>query len=432
MKLLEYQQAFGAWDKTSDAMQKAIREWFSLYYRGSGDGQSDPCQRIAYTVVSKLSKAVFSEYAVHCEQPFYRQVLQALEEKRRQALELALVGGECYLKPCPTADGFGFAVIPRDQVLVFSRDADGQLTDMGCAQQSIRGKYYYTLLERRRVDANGYLTIENSLYRSLSDRSLGAQVALTELPEYRALQQSYTFPQPIGSVGLWRLKTPMLNCVDGSREGVSVYAPAVGLIRSIDENEAQLAGEFRRGQSRIILSRDLLDKDGSLSQNLFVGLDEDPEAVGLHIFSPELREQSYLARKQEYLRNVESVIGLKRGMLSDINRYDRTATEISASEGEFNLTVMDFQQMWQQCVQGCLSLCAVLGKLYGLCAGEPPQVRIDWGNGVLYDEDKLWQDYRTMVSEGLLAPEIALGWRFNLPADTPQQREVIRKKYMPG
>ena len=431
MKLLEYQQAFGAWDKTSDAMAKAIRQWFALYYRESADGQSDPCQRIAYTVVSKLSKAVFSEYTVHCDQPFYRQVLQALEEKRRQALELALVGGECYLKPCPTPEGFTFSVIPRDQVLVFSRDADGQITDMGCAQQSIRGKYYYTLLERRRVDASGYLTIENSLYRSLSDRSLGSRVALTELPEYRALQQSYTFPQPIGSVGLWRLKTPMLNCVDGSREGVSVYAPAVGLIRSIDENEAQLVGEFRRGQSRIILSRDLLDKDGSLSQNLFVGLDEDPEAVGLHIFSPELREQSYLARKQEYLRNVESVIGLKRGMLSDINRYDRTATEISASEGEFNLTVMDFQQMWQQCLEGCLCLCGVLGKLYGLCTGELPRVQIDWGNGVLYDEDKLWQDYRTMVSEGLIAPEIALGWRFNLPADTPQQRETIRKKYMP-
>ena len=430
MKLTEYQQAFGAWDKTGEAMSKAIREWFSLYYRDSADDNGDPCQRIAYTVVNKLSKAVFSEYTATCEQPFYRQVLRSLNEKSRQALELALVGGECYIKPCPTEKSFRFAVIPRDQVLVFSRDSDGEITDMGCAHHSIRGKYYYTLLERRRVDDRGYLTIENTLYRSLNDRSIGTRAPLAELPEYRDFAPIYTFPVPIGSVGLWRLKTPMLNCVDGSREGVSVYAPAVGLIRSINENEAQLAGEFRRGQSRILVSRDLLDKDGSLSQSLFVGLDEDPEQVGLHIFSPQLREESYLARKQEYLRNVESVIGLQRGMLSDINRYDRTATEISASEGEFNLTVMDFQQMWEEGVRGTLALCAVLGKIYGLCPGEEPQVQIDWGNGVLYDEDKLWQDYRAMVSEGLIAPEVALRWRFNLPADTPQQREFIRKKYM--
>lgn len=54
------------------------------------------------------------------------------------------------------------------------------------------------------------------------------------------------------------------------------------------------------------------------SDNVFVGLDDDIENVGVTIFSPALREQSFLARKQEYLRNVENVIGLKRGLLSEV------------------------------------------------------------------------------------------------------------------
>ena len=62
---------------------------------------------------------------------------------------------------------------------------------------------------------------------------------------------------------------------------------------------------------------------------------------------------------------------------------------------------------------------------------EDPQVQLDWGNGVLFDEEKRWQDYLQMVKEGLIAPEIALGWRFNLPAETPQQRALIREKFMP-
>ena len=58
-------------------------------------------------------------------------------------------------------------------------------------------------------------------------------------------------------------------------------------------------------------------------------------------------------------------------------------------------------------------------------------VTIDWGNGVLYDEDKTWADYKDMVASGLLKPEIALGWRFGMSTDTDAQRRKIREKYMP-
>ena len=36
-----------------------------------------------------------------------------------------------------------------------------------------------------------------------------------------------------------------------------------------------------------------------------------------------------------------------------------------------------------------------------------------------------------MVASGLLKPEIALGWKFNMPRDTPEQLRKIREKYMP-
>ena len=348
MKLLDYQQAFGAWDKTSPAMGKAIADWFDLYYRSGSDEKRDPCQRVAYTVVNKLVKAVFSEYNVTCPEGFYAELLQALEPIQREILELALVGGECYVKPCPNPAGFGFTVIPRCNALIFGRNADGEITDMGTVEKSTHGRYYYTLLERRRLDAQGFLTLENRLYRSLNAQTLGTQVPLSALESYSLLPECYTFEKPLNTVGVVRFKTPMLNCVDGSRDGVSVYAAAAGLIRNIDRNEAQLCGEFDRGESRIITSRDLLDREEQLTQHLFLGLDDDPEQVGFHIFAPQLRQQSFLERKQEYLRNIESLIGLKRGMLADVNTADRTATEISASEGEYNLTVMDFQRMWQR------------------------------------------------------------------------------------
>lgn len=428
MQIQDFQEVFGAWDKTSPAMQKAIKEWYALYYQQDSDKESNPCQRIAYTVVSKLTRGVFAEYGLSAKDPALLPLLRGLEEVRREAVQQALVGGECYLKPYPHAGGVEFQVIPRDNVLIFGRDNRGLPTDMGMAERTVRGKYYYTLLERRQVNEKGFLTVSNRLFRSLNDQSIGQEVPLTENPLYADLTAEYTYP--LEGLGLVTVKTPMVNCVDGSGDGVSVYAAATGLIHAIDRNEAQLMGEFDRGQSRLIVSADMLSGK-ALTDDLFVGLEDDPENVGIQIFAPQLREQSFLARKQEYLRNVESVIGLKRGLLSDANVEERTATEIASSSAEYSLTVMDFQRMWVSAAEQAARLCAGLAGLYKLGKVTDTQISIDWGNGVLYDEDKLWADYRQMVADGLICPEIALGWRFNLPAETEEDRKVIRQKMMP-
>ncbi len=433
-----YQDAFQAQDITSPWMKTAIQDWYDLYFQRKPTEEEDPCQQIPYTIVRKLTKTVFSEYNATSKDAFVDSVLEALDAKKMDAVQAALICGEAMLKPIPGKDGFRCSVVGRNNILVFGRDADGCMNDIGTAETTTTNMHYYTLLERRTVDAGGYLTIRNKLYRSDNQGVLGHRVSLQELPQYQDLPEIYTFPKPIGGIGLASLKTPIANCVDGSPDGVSVYAAAAGLIHNINRNEAQLNGEFERGESRVITSADMLRKDRDGKQefrdHLFVGLDDDIENVGVTIFSPALREQSFLARKQEYLRNVESVIGLKRGLLSEVEAQERTAKEITSSEGDYNLTVIDFQQMWERAVREAVRLCGVLGQMYHVSNAHEiteDAVTIDWGNGVLYDEEKTWKDYKEMVAAGLLKPEIALGWRFNMPADTEAQRQKIREKYMP-
>ena len=429
MSIYNYEQAFGAADKTSSAMRKAIERWFQMYYESAATEHTDPCQRIPYTVVNKLVKSVFGEYRAEADTPLGQRVLKSLDEKKRIAMQLALVGGSCYIKPCPNGTGFSFTLVPRNRALIFSADGAGRPTDMGLVEKSVWGNAYYTLLERRSVDVEGYLTIQNKLYRSGDSRNLGAEVPLKNVPAYSNLAESYRFEKPVGSVGLVTMKLPMLNCVDGSNDGVAVYAPAEGLIRNIDRNEAQMNGEFERGESRVFASRDLLDAEQGLQDHLFVGLDDDPERVGLTVFSPQLREESYLARKQEYLRNLETLLGLRRGMVSDTNMDDRTATEITASAMEYSLTVLDFQHIWQSAVEEVMALCGQLAELYELPCRDLGKVRFDWGNGVLYDQEKTWADYMEMVSRGILKPEVALAWRFGM-ADADDK--TIREKLMPS
>ncbi|MBQ3000308.1 MAG: hypothetical protein IJD63_01015 [Oscillospiraceae bacterium] len=419
MSIYQYEAAFGAADKTSRKMRQAFRDWEEIYY-GTGDG--DPCQRIGYTVVNKLVSAIFGECQLSCD-----PALMGLTALGREAMARLLGSGEVYIKPCPEEKGFTFTLVPRENVLVFGRDAAGQPNDIGTAEQSIWGKYHYTLLERRTVEGDS-LVIQNTLYRSGSGETLGTPVSLQSHPLYAYLAEEYRFEAPLG-LGLVQMKTPIRNCVDGSPDGVAIFAPAVQLIRNIDLNEAQLCGEFSRGESRIFASADVIDKENGLCDHLFVGLDESPEEVGITVYSPKLREDAFLARKQEYLRNVESIIGLRRGMLSDAQIEDRTATEITSSAADFNLLVIACQQVWEKAVKETAGLCAVLSEMYRL-PKVSTDVTFDWGNGVLFDEDKTWEGYMEMVKAGLLAPEVALGWRFNMPFATEEERKVIREKYM--
>ena len=352
-----YQDAFGAEDVSSLPMKKGVLRWLQLYF-----GEREDCLRLPYTIVRKLARAALCEYKAE-------GFAESLPVK--EALELALIGGESYLKPGES----GWQAVSRGSILVFGRDSRGEPTDVGLIEKSQLGRQFFTLLERRSLDAQGLLTVTHRLFRSGHRSELGREVPLKSHPAYASLPGRFQWPHSIGGVGLVRVKTPMTNCVDGSREGVSIYAAAESLLRAICENEMQLQGEFRRGQSRLVVSRDML-RDGQLKDELFVGLDESPETVGITVFSPELREQAYLNRQQAYLRAVENLIGLKRGLLSQVEAVDRTATEITSSEGEYMGLIRELQQMWD-------AAAAKAARLQEALTGVSQEVRIAWGDGIL-------------------------------------------------
>ena len=440
-KIQNFEQAFNVKDITSSAMKEAIKDWFWLYYNEFPNETEDPCQRLPFTVVNKLTKTVFSEYEAKGSNDFSVSLLAALDRRKKQAMQQTLIGGEAFLKPIFVNGRIEFSVIPRRNYIVLARNELAAITDIGTQESTEVGGFYYTLLERRTIDTNGMLTIESRLYRSDSKDVIGTQVPLTALDKYAAIQPVFTLPQPLWSLGLIPIKTPVENCVDGSEDGVSVYAPAVGLIHLININEKQINGEFERGESRIIVSNDLMMKDATTGKrrfkdHIFSGLDDDPENVGVTIFNPELREHSFLNRKQEYLRNIETLLGFKRGIFSDVQETDKTATEITNSAGDYNLAIIDFQQMWESAVKEAIRVCSILGPMYQISGAtqlDPDKdVEINWGDGVLFDRTRTWTEYQSMVASGMLKPEIAVAWYFDLPfpqSETDLQK--IRDMYMP-
>ena len=432
------EQAFGKADVTSPRMQAAVREWLTLYF-GEPRREEDPSDRLAVLIVSKLCRTVFSEYESRVAGPRAAELapcLDRLNAVRARALQYALVGGECLLKPVPAGRGFDLVPIRRDCYVPLGRDSRGGLTAVGTMELMRQGRGGYALLERRTAGEEG-LTIETRLFE-LTDDALGRELPLAALPRTASLSPSLLLPGVKG-VGLATLRTPLLNCVDGGPDPVAVYAPAVGLIHAVARLEHQLGRELENGASRVFASEDLLRQDPAgrraLEDDLFVGLPDDPANVGVTVYSPALRVEQYLARKQDLLRSCESLIGLKRGILSEVEDTERTATEVSSSSGDFSLTVRDFQLMWDAAAREAMALCDALGRVYGLWRGESfdpaADLVVDWGDGVLFDRTRTWNEYTRMVSDVLLRPELALAWYFDLPHESEADLAAIRSRYLP-
>ena len=132
------------------------------------------------------------------------------------------------------------------------------------------------------------------------------------------------------------------------------------------------------------------------------------------------------------LRGCESLLGLRRGILSEADAVNdpRTATEIAATAVDYDLTIRDLQAAWTEAARSAMALCGTLGVLYGLdLQGAEPA--IDWGDGVLYDRARIWAEQREMVEAGLLRPELALAWYFDLPHETEADLQAVRERFIP-
>ena len=438
------EEALGMTDATSSAMKHAIAEWYAAWYGRAPTKTEDPCQRLPYAIVNKLCKATFGEYdsglqhTDSAKAKYLDGVRSTFDACKTSFMTQAMIGGEAWAKPVPMPDErLTWQIVGRDSVIILGRDASGIPSDVALCEKSVSADHHFYTLVERRTSFAGRLTIRYRLYCSDNKSTLGRRVPLASLPQYERLEDEYTFAVPIDGVGMVFLRMPITNCVDGSADGVSIYEPAMGLIHRINENELQFSREFELGRMRVVASADILRTHNgkkSLTDDVFVGLDGNEQSVGITPFAPALRNESYEARRQTYLKAIENLLGIKRGILSDAEAVSKTATEINSSAGDYSLSIMDFQHLYYDALQAALRLGDQIGQAYRLCdasAWDADELSVTWGNGVLYDADQEWTERKELVQMGLLKPELALAWKFDLPAESEADLAEIRKNYMP-
>ena len=283
-----------------------------------------------------------------------------------------------------------------------------------------RDGYYYTVVEWHKWDGETY-RVTNDLYRMPIKEVAEPQNILgwwypleliypllspaTEIPDVSTTYFQYV--RPFGAN----------YADDNSPLGMSIFAPAMNTLHSIDIMFDSLQREFVLGKKRIIVPARAMHSavlnNGGTPQKYFDADDEvwealatdNPEDLKIYDNSVELRVEPHIQGINGELSILCSQIGFDPGTLAfDQQQGMKTATEVISENSKTFGTVQAHENNARDALTGMVDAIFDLAERYGLTwKGTPVAQLIAGGYSVAVNfDDSIIQDKEANVNRGVM------------------------------
>lgn len=412
----ELTQAIGTNIALSSDMADGISLWAALY-SNAPPWASDICRPLntPAVIASKIAKLVTMESSVTVtgskRADFLAQQLQPVLDRLRSYTEYAAAKGGVVFKPYISGGGLAVDCIHAERFYPTDFDGSGRITGAAFFSMKTVGTQYYTRVEHHRLQGNGLYTIQNKAFCSSSAGVLGYAVPLTSVDGWAELPEAVTIKnitQPLFSY----FRMPFANNLDPTSPlGVSVYARAVGTLRDLDEQYAELIWEFRGGELAVHASEDLFKQDEkdpdrvqlpNGNKRLYRLLDDGVKSSEnlFEVFAPAFRDVSLLNGFNAILRQIETQCGLAFGTLSDVQQVEKTATETMHAKQESYTTVSEIQKALQTALSGLLYAMDAWASIGQLAPAGGYEAAYQWDDSIISDKDVKRQQFWQYVVAG--------------------------------
>lgn len=404
----EITTALGVKPVLSNTMAAEIDKW-SRMYAGTAPWCTDSLRslRLESGIVREFSNIAVAEMTSSVSDAVLDAQYQRAIKKLSQRLQSGLASGAMVIKPLP--DG-NVQYIPQSAYIPLRWDASGRLISVIFPETLHGGDRYYTRLEWHDLNASG-LTIINRAYASYSEESLGHEVPLTVREEWATLMPEVRYAGVTRPV-FGYFVTPIDNDIDGSFAGMSVFAKAAEKIRQTDMQFGRLDWEFESGERAVHVDEAALryerGADGKkhasvdrLNRRLYRAVNVQPSADKelFDVYSPEFRDVSILNGLEEYKREIEFIVGLAYGDISNPAAVEKTATEVLTAKKRKYDTVTAIQSNLRDCLDDLVYALAFYARrtLSGY------EFICDFKDSILIDEETERSHDMQMVSMGVMS-----------------------------
>jgi len=411
----------------SAEMEQGLALWSKMYTDNAPwvDGKNVHSLGLAAAIASEYARLVTLEMdagltgsprAAYLDVPFQ----ELISKRLREQVEYGCAKGSMVFKPYVQNGSIAIDCVQADMFYPLSFDSSKRLTGAIFSERITRSGRIYTRLEAHRFLEDGTYLITNQAHMSKSDSALGAQIELTDVPEWADIDPE------VSVSGLERplfayFRQPSANNIDcDSPMGISVFARAADLIREADRQYSRFLWEFEGGELAIDAAADVVraTPDGQLSlpkgkERLFRKLDTgDPDFY--KEFAPALRDTSLLNGLNAILRRIEFNCALAYGTLSDVQSTDKTAEEIRASKQRSYSSVSDTQKALEAALRDLVYAMDVLATAYNLAPAGIIDFRFEWDDSIVADRPTEFAERMQLQTAGRLRPEINIAWYFGV------------------
>ena len=390
----DIQTALGITPALSQAMLDRINIWNKAYRGKSAHIDNDRVisLRLESSSVRELANVALNEMTTNVSNEKLNTLLDRVKVNLGANLQRGLATGGMVIKPI---NENSVQFLAANAFIPIAYDADGRLSDVAFPEQKRLGGKYYTRLERHTLSGDS-LTITNRAFVSETENALGREIPLSAVEDWKSFRTAAVFPVSRQVFGYFR--TPNDNTVDGSPAGVSVFETALEKIKRADIQFGRLDYEFESAKRRIHADVSMVkekDDRGYELDEVYVDVNGD-NGDFYKEFSPQLRQEGFIAGLEEYKREIEFDIGLSYGDLSQPQYVEKSATEVNAAKIRKRTTVNHIQEQLRACLDDLVFALAFFNRL----TTSGYEFTCDFKDSILNDEQSEREEDRKDVAMG--------------------------------
>ena len=217
------------------------------------------------------------------------------------------------------------------------------------------------------------------------------------------------------------IKSPINNRKTNDKYGVPITYGCEATISEIKETMKQLLEEFRLKRPFVGVDATLFNGKNSLpTDGLYKSFDFGSEGEkNFEVFDPAFR--SYTERLQELYKRLEDEIGTSRGIISDMQTQNATATEIKRSMYDTFNIVDDMRSNVEKGLEDFFYACNVLANAYNLSPMGDYELNFDWSYSLLEDTQTEWAQLSYAQNKGIISKVELRQWLY--PDETLEQSQ---------
>ena len=345
---------------------------------------------------------------------YLQRAMERVIDRLKIITARALGSGGAWLVPYNVGDEVHADIIEQPRFFVIEQRGTVPIKAQYVAEVRTIGSHDYARFVSCELTDAGKYIMEHKAIRD------GVPVALSEVSEWAEITSPAIFEN------VEQMLVAFVKCPTDTRDdvqelrGVPLTHGQERLILMIQTILNQIPDEYRLKKAFIGVSDLMFNGKGRLPDDgLYKRFPADGEigkAPFWEVFSPEIRHTSYFAGLDYLLGLLEKSIGLNKGVLTDLESADATATAIKRSMFDtFNLVDAMRRQLEIGLEQILYAFDAfAVGGGFIPKGSHDWELEFDWSYALLEDSQETWTQLTQALGMGVIGREKVAAWLLDI------------------